>query len=70
MMQTALIRILIADSNAIFRQGLLTILEGEADIQVVAQAANAHETIAAYEQHHPDITILDLILGVGDIDLR
>ena len=56
----ALIRVLITDSNAIFRQGLTTILEGEADIRVVAQAANAHEAVVAYEQHHPDITLLDL----------
>ncbi|HLK61462.1 MAG TPA: response regulator transcription factor [Chthonomonadaceae bacterium] len=58
----ASIRILIADSNAIFRQGLNAILAGEADMQVVAQAATAQETLAAYQQYRPDITILDLRL--------
>lgn len=60
MNSTAAIRVLIADSNAIFRQGLKAVLEGEADIQVVAQASNARETVAAYQQHRPDIAILDL----------
>ncbi|MCW3054911.1 MAG: DNA-binding response regulator [Chthonomonadales bacterium] len=57
-----LIRVLIADSNAIFRQGLQAILAGEADMQVVGQAGNARETVAAYGELRPDITILDLRL--------
>ncbi|MCW3095949.1 MAG: two component transcriptional regulator, LuxR family [Chthonomonadaceae bacterium] len=60
MTSTALIRVLIADSNAIFRQGLQAILAGEADMQVVGQAADAREAVAAYAQLHPDVTILDL----------
>jgi two-component system NarL family response regulator len=60
MTSTALIRVLIADSNAIFRQGLQAILAGEADMQVVGQAGNAREAVAAYAQLHPDVTILDL----------
>jgi len=56
------IRVLIADSNAIFRQGLQAILAGEADMQVVGQAGNARETVAAYGELRPDITILDLRL--------
>jgi len=58
--ETVPIRIVIADSNAIFRQGLQTILEREPDMQVVAQAASAREAVAAYEAHRPDVTILDL----------
>jgi len=57
-----LIRVLIADSNAIFRQGLQAILAGEADMQVVGQAGDARETVAAYGELRPDITILDLRL--------
>jgi two-component system NarL family response regulator len=60
MTSTALIRVLIADSNAIFRQGLHAILAGEADMQVVGQAGNAREAVAAYAELHPDVTILDL----------
>jgi len=62
MTSTNVIRVLIADSNAIFRQGLQAILVGEADMQVVGQAGNARETVAAYGELRPDITILDLRL--------
>lgn len=60
MTSAALIRVLIADSNAIFRQGLHAIVEGEADMQVVGQAGDAREAVAAYAQFRPDVTILDL----------
>ncbi len=60
MNETAPIRVLIADRNAIFRQGLQTLLDAESDICVIAQAANACETVAAYQQHRPDVTVLDL----------
>lgn len=56
------IRVLIADSNAIFRQGLRAILGAEPEFRVVALAADARETVAAYEAHRPDVTILDLQL--------
>jgi len=62
MTSTNVIRVLIADSNAIFRQGLQAILAGEADMQVAGQAGDARETVAAYGELRPDITILDLRL--------
>jgi two-component system NarL family response regulator len=60
MTSAALIRVLIADSNVIFRQGLQAILAAEADMTVVGQAGNARETVAAYQELRPDVTILDL----------
>ncbi len=54
------IQVLIADSNAIFREGLRSILAGAPDMAVAACATTAQETVAAYEQHRPDVTILDL----------
>lgn len=54
------IKVLIAESNAIFRQGLQAILAGEAGIEVVGQAGNARETVAAYQELRPDVTIMDL----------
>jgi two-component system NarL family response regulator len=56
------IRVLVADSNAIFRQGVRAILEAEPDIQVVAQTGDARAAVAAYAQHRPDVTLLDLAM--------
>ena len=54
------IRVLIGDSNAIYRAGLQTILKAEPGIEVVGEIGTARETLAAYEQHRPDVTIVDL----------
>jgi two-component system, NarL family, response regulator len=54
------IRVLIADDHAIFRQGLATIINRDPEMQVIAQAENGEQAIALFEQHQPDITLMDL----------
>jgi two-component system, NarL family, response regulator len=60
MSQATTIRVLIADDHAIFRQGLATIINRDLDMQVIAQAENGEQAIALFEQHQPDITLMDL----------
>ena len=52
-------RVLLADDHAIVRRGLRSLLE-EADISVVAEAADGLETLRLCEEHHPDLLILDI----------
>jgi two-component system, NarL family, response regulator len=60
MSQATTIRVLIADDHAIFRQGLATIINRDLDMQVIAQAENGEQAIALFEQHQPDVTLMDL----------
>jgi two-component system, NarL family, response regulator len=60
MSQATTIRILIADDHAIFRQGLATIINRDPDMQVIAQAENGEQAIALFEEHQPDVTLMDL----------
>jgi two-component system, NarL family, response regulator NreC len=53
------LRVLLADDHAIVRRGLRSLLE-EADISVVAEAADGLETVRLCEEHHPDLLILDI----------
>ena len=57
---TNVIRVLIADDHPVVREGLAAILRSEPDIQVVAEAADGAHACALYDQHLPDVVILDL----------
>ena len=54
------IRVLIADDHPVVREGLAAILRSEPDIQVVAEATDGAHACALYDQHLPDVVILDL----------
>lgn len=60
-----MIRILIADDHELFREGLRVVLDLRPDFEVVAEAANVAETIAAHARHQPDLTLLDLQMPDG-----
>jgi YesN/AraC family two-component response regulator len=54
------IRILVADDHLIVRDGIISIVEVEKDMRVVAQASDGVETMALVKKHLPDIVLLDL----------
>ena len=54
------LRIVIADDQQLVRAGFRRILEAEAGIEVVAEAGDGFEAIAAVHQHHPDVVLMDI----------
>jgi two-component system LytT family response regulator len=54
------IRTLIADDEPLARERLAALLAGEADIEVVAQARDGEETVAAIQDHAPQLVFLDV----------
>lgn len=57
------ITVLIVDDHFVVRSGLVTALELEADIRVVAEAENTAEALAAYQAHRPRVVLMDLQLA-------
>jgi two-component system, NarL family, response regulator DesR len=55
-----LIRVLIAEDQAMIRQALAALLSFEDDIEVVAQVGRGDEVVAAAAEHHPDVALLDI----------
>jgi DNA-binding NarL/FixJ family response regulator len=55
-----MIRVLIADDQAIARQGLQVILSVEADIEVVGLAKDGQEAVELAEKLQPDLVLMDL----------
>jgi DNA-binding NarL/FixJ family response regulator len=56
------IRVVIADDHAVVRQGLRTFLDLQDDIEVVAEAGDGAEALAAAEEHAPDVVLIDLVM--------
>ena len=54
------IRILIADDEAIVRDGLRAIVEHESDLEVVGEAADGAQAITAARELEPDVALLDI----------
>jgi DNA-binding NarL/FixJ family response regulator len=56
--------VLLVDDHALMRTGVANIINHETDLRVVAEAANGAEAVAASEQFHPDVTLIDLRMPV------
>ena len=57
------IKLLIVDDHPIVRDGLVAILhEGEPDLEVVGEAGDGREAVAAWRKLQPTVTIMDLQL--------
>jgi len=60
------IRVILADDHPVVRDGLAAIVNQQPDMQVIAEAADGEEAIALYEQHLPDVMVLDLRMPKRD----
>lgn len=54
------IRLIIVDDHALFRKGLISLLQSEAGLDVVGEAANGQQGVALAEHEQPDVVLLDL----------
>lgn len=55
-----MIRVLIADDEALMRAGVRLILENDDEIRIVAEAQDAHEAVEACRAHSVDVALLDI----------
>lgn len=55
-------RILLADDHALVRRGVRLILDGEPDLEVVAEAGDGAEAIEKARTHDVDLAILDVAM--------
>jgi DNA-binding NarL/FixJ family response regulator len=55
-----MIRVLVADDQALVREGLTTLLGAAAEIEPVAAARDGAEALALCAEHRPDVVLMDL----------
>lgn len=54
------IRVLLVDDDALVRAGLRMILSSSEDLEVVGEAADGTEAVAATQAHRPDVVLMDI----------
>lgn len=55
-----MIRVLLVDDDRLVRSGLRALLQAEADITVVGEAADGREALARAHEHRPDVVVMDV----------
>ncbi|MGB5058040.1 MAG: response regulator transcription factor, partial [Candidatus Promineifilaceae bacterium] len=60
------IRVLLVDDQALFREGLHTLLSVWPDLEVVGEAGNGQEALDAAARLKPDVVLMDLRMPVLD----
>jgi len=60
------VRVLLADDQAMVRAGFRMILESESDIEVVGEAENGEQAVAATRRLRPDVVLMDIQMPVED----
>ena len=56
------IRILLADDHTVVRDGLRALLEKQADMTVVAEAADGRDSVRLAEEQAPDVVLMDIAM--------
>lgn len=57
---TQSVTVLLVDDHPVVRAGLKAVLEGFADIRVLAEASDGDQALEAVQQHTPDVVVMDI----------
>jgi len=60
------IRVLLADDQGLFREGLRTLLSVHSDVDVVGEAANGEEALTLAAELRPEVVLMDVQMPVLD----
>ena len=61
-MQALIVRVLVVDDSEIVRRGICQILQSQADIEVVCEAADGADAVCKVREHRPHVVLLDITM--------
>jgi DNA-binding NarL/FixJ family response regulator len=56
------IKVLVVDDHPVVRVGITTIIDTQQDMTVVAETGSGEEAVTLFQEHLPDLTVMDLRL--------
>jgi DNA-binding NarL/FixJ family response regulator len=62
MSDQARIRVFSVDDHALLREGITTLINNQADMLLVGEAANGREAVEGFREHQPDVVLMDVRL--------
>lgn len=63
------LRVMLVDDHAVVRMGFRLLLQGTADIEVVAEADSGEEAVRQFPEVHPDVVVMDISMpGIGGLE--
>jgi two-component system invasion response regulator UvrY len=66
---SAPIQVLLVDDHAVVRMGFKMLLESDSDIKVVAEAESGEQAVKMYQEHKPDVVVMDITMpGIGGLE--
>lgn len=54
------VRVVVVDDHPVVRAGIVGLLAGEDDLEVVGEGSDGAEVLDLVEAHHPDVVLMDL----------
>ncbi len=63
-MHAPTLRVLVVDDSEVVRQGICQILQSQADIEVICEAADGVDAVLKARQHKPDVVLMDITMPV------
>ena len=61
-----MVKVIVVDDDPFVCASLETILNAQDDMEVVAKGANGPEAVALYDEHVPDVLLMDIQMAGGD----
>lgn len=68
MVQMDRVRVLVADEEALFREGVCALLKTYQNIEIVGEATNGKETIEVVREQTPDVVLVNIAMPIMDGD--
>jgi YesN/AraC family two-component response regulator len=63
-MQALILRVLVVDDSEVVRRGICQILQSQADIEIICEAADGADAVRKAREHRPDLVLLDITMPV------